>query len=108
MPFEAFKGTWKIQTSSVRCQPGEIVAIGGAAQEVLIRCGDEPYLPGKYFDRNLESGEREKIENKDMYTIFFIDKDPKTGLDRIQADFKGGQIGGSWIAEDNAGRDYTG
>jgi hypothetical protein len=103
MPFEDFKGCWKIQTSTVRCQPESIVRIGGSPKAVTVVCGEDPYGPGEYFDEDLEKGEPEKIEKKEVYAIFFIEKNPKNGKRRIEASFKEGQIGGSWTAEDNTG-----
>ena len=113
MPFEDFKRPWIITESSVACQPGEEVHIGGSAAHVLVDCGRAPYAPGKYFNRDIEKGKEERIEKEDedkeiMYKIFFIEKNPKNGRDRIRADFGGGQIGGSWTAEDNTGETEEG
>lgn len=113
MPFEDFKRPWIIVRSTVSCQPQAIVHIGGSAEEVLVECGREPYPPGKYFERDLEKGQEQKIEKVSedgsvVYMIFFIEKNPENRKARIRATFGGGQIGGSWTAEDNSGRDDEG
>lgn len=106
MPFEDFKRPWKILTSTVACQPPEIVHINGFVNAVIIHCGKELYEPGKYFDRDLEEGKEQRIKREDdkkiVYEIFFIEKS-ENGRDRIKASFGEGQIGGSWTAEDNTG-----
>lgn len=105
MPFEDFKRSWMIQESTVACQPPQIVRITGKEDAVIVLCGDVPYDPGKYLLADPEKGkvERIKSDSEDVYQIVFIERDPKTGKKRIQAQFKGGQIGGTWIAEDNGG-----
>lgn len=110
MPFEDFKRPWKIVESTASCPTKEIVRIEGSEDAVMVRCGDVPYELGKYFPGDADKGLVERIESfgDKAYKIFFIEKNPDTGKDRIKAFFKPGQIGGSWTAEDNAGTEDPG